>query len=46
MTKRITIMLDDDVCKKIRHIQAKMIQQTRESYSFSKAINDVLKEKL
>jgi hypothetical protein len=39
-------MLDDDVGKKIRHLQAKIIQQTKASYSFSKAINDLLKEKL
>ena len=39
-------MLDDDVGKKIRHLQARMIQQTQTSYSFSKAINDVLKGKL
>jgi len=46
LTKRITVMLDDDVDKKIRHLQAKIIQQTQTSYSFSKAINDVLKGKL
>jgi hypothetical protein len=38
-------MLDDDVSKKIRRLQAKVIQQTQASYSFSKTINDVLKEK-
>lgn len=45
MKKRITIMLDDDVNKKIRRLQAKIIQQTQTSHSFSKTINDVLKEK-
>ncbi|HEY4680837.1 MAG TPA: hypothetical protein VIH04_06190 [Nitrosarchaeum sp.] len=45
MVKRITVMLDD-VAKKIRHLQAKTIQHTHTSYSFSKAINELLKEKL
>jgi len=44
MPKRITIMLDEDLDKKIRQRQAKMIQQSQSSYSFSRAVNELLKE--
>ncbi len=46
MSKRITIMIDDDLDKKLRLRQAKMIQQNNESYSYSKAMNDVLRKAL
>ena len=36
-------MIDDDLDKKLRSRQAKMIQQTQSSYSFSKTLNDVLR---
>ncbi len=46
MTKRITIMIDDDNDKKIRFRQAKLIQQTQSSYSFSRVINEILRKAL
>ncbi len=46
MAKRVTIMLDEDLDKKIRNKQAKMIQETQSSYSFSNALNDVLRKGL
>ena len=46
MSKRITIMLDDDLDKKLRIIQAKRIRKTHRSYSFSQCLNDVLRRKL
>jgi len=46
MAERITIMLDDDVAKKLRLIQAKMIQTQSTSVSFSKVINETLKKGL
>lgn len=46
MAKRITIMLDDDLDKKLRAIQAKAIQNTNSSVSFSKTINKILRNKL
>jgi len=46
MKKRVTVMLDDDVDKKLRAKQAKYIQKTNTSYSFSRAINDTLKQAL
>jgi len=42
MAKRITIVLDDDIDKKLRLLQAKAIQNTNSSVSFSKIMNEVL----
>jgi len=46
MTKRVTIMLDDDNDKKLRVRQAKLISQEQISYSFSRVINDTLRKAL
>jgi len=45
MAKRVTIMLDDDLDKKLRVIQAKLIQSTNKSVSFSEVINETLRKK-
>lgn len=46
MSKRVTIMIEDDLDKKLRLLQAKMIQQTSSSASYSSVINEVLKKRL
>ena len=46
MSDKITIVLDDDLIKKLRLKQAKQIQKTLESVSFSKIINDILRKGL
>ena len=46
MSKRVTIMIDEDLDKKIRLRQAKMIQQKQISYSYSKTLNEVLRKSL
>jgi predicted transcriptional regulator len=46
MNKRVTIMIDDEVDKKLRIIQAKEIQSTSSSVSYSGTINKVLKNNL
>lgn len=46
MAKRITIMLDDDLNKKIRLLQSKIIQKENKSTSFSRVINYLLEERL
>ena len=46
MSKRVTIMIDDDLDKKIRLRQAKMIQQEQSSYSYSKVLNEALRKVL
>ncbi|MDH3656818.1 MAG: hypothetical protein OEM77_01610 [Nitrosopumilus sp.] len=44
MGKRITIMIDDDLNKKIRLLQAKMIQKENKSVSYSHVMNLVLQD--
>lgn len=41
---RLTIMLDDDLAAKLRTKQAKIIQNENKSCSFSKIVNDTLRE--
>ena len=44
MSKRISIMLDDDLEKKIRLLQSKEISKTMKSVSFSSTLNDVIRK--
>ena len=46
MSKRITIMIDEDVIKKLRVIQAKRIKESTKSVSFSQVINESLQKSL
>jgi len=46
MAKRITIMIDDDLDKKLRLLQAKEIQSTNSAVSYSRVINKTLRKKL
>ena len=46
MSKRVTIMIDDDLDKKLRLRQAKIISQEQVSYSYSKVINEILRKAL
>ena len=46
MAKRITIMLDDELEKKLRLKQAKLIQKTKNTVSFSQVINEVIQKGL
>lgn len=46
MGKRVTIILDDELIKKIRIRQAKLIQKSVKSVSFSKIINDLVRNGL
>jgi len=46
MSKRVTIMIDDDIDKKLRLRQAKTIQQTQTSVSYSKILNEILRKAL
>lgn len=39
-------MLDDELKKKLRLVQAKLIRNSKTSVTFSKVINDVLREGL
>ncbi len=44
MSKRVTIVLDDDLVKKLRIIQSKKIAKSRKAISFSSVINDELRK--
>ena len=44
MAERRTIMIDDDVAKKVRNLQAKKIKETARTVSFSAVINEMLRE--
>jgi len=46
MPKRVTIMLDDDLYKKLHLIQAKQISKNNEFVSYSKVINEALRRQL
>lgn len=46
MASRITIMLEDDLAKKLRIKQSRLIQETNKAMSFSQVINDTLKSNL
>ena len=46
MSKRVTIMIDEDLDKKLRLRQAKRIQQEQSSYSYSKVLNETLRKVL
>ncbi len=43
---RITIILDDNLVKKLRIIQSKKIFKSKKSVSFSKVINEELRKVL
>jgi hypothetical protein len=44
MGKRITIVLDDDLVKKLREKQAKLIKESTKSVSFSSVINQTIRK--
>ena len=46
MGRRVSIMLDVDIDKKLRLRQAKIIQQEQASYSYSRVVNDALRKVL
>ena len=46
MGKRITIVIDEDLVKKLHEIQAKQIKESTKSVSFSSVINEVIRKNL
>jgi hypothetical protein len=46
MGKRITVVLDDDLVKKLHEIQAKLIRETTKSVSFSSVLNETIRTSL
>ncbi len=43
MGKRVTVVLDDNIIKKLREKQAKLIKESTKSVSFSSVINQILR---
>jgi hypothetical protein len=46
MSKRVTILVDEDLDKKLRTLQAKKIQQYESPYSYSRVMNDCIRKSL
>ncbi len=46
MSNRVTIVIDDELMKKLRKKQAAMIQKTSKNVSFSKLITEYLEKSL
>jgi len=46
MAIRITIMIDEDLQKKLRVLQSKKIRVSRKNISFSQVINEVIQKGL
>ncbi|MCH7561788.1 MAG: hypothetical protein QQN62_07870 [Nitrosopumilus sp.] len=46
MSKRVTIVIDSDLDKKLRLRQAKIIQQKQASCSYSQVLNETLRKVL
>ena len=46
MSRRVTVMLDDEVMKKLRVKQAMMIKKSSKSVSLSKVITEILDQAL
>jgi len=43
MGKRVTIVLEDELLKKLHDIQAKLIKDSKANVSFSAVLNDTLR---
>ena len=46
MAKRVTIMIDEDIDKKLRLIQAKQISKSSSSVSYSHVLNETLRKQI
>jgi len=46
MARRVTVVLDDELVKKLRIVQSMKIRKSKKSFSFSRVINDELRKSL
>ncbi len=46
MGKRVTVVLDDNIVKKLREKQAKLIKESTKSVSFSSVINQIIRKNI
>ena len=46
MSRRVTIMIDANLDKKIRSYQSKKMEKENSNYSFSRAVNDIIRRNI
>ena len=46
MSRRVTIMIDGNLDKKIRPYQSKKMKKENSNYSFSRAVNDIIRRNI
>lgn len=46
MSRRVTIMIEGDLDKKIRLYQSKKIQKENSTYSYSRVVNDIIRRNI
>ncbi len=46
MARRVTILIDDNLDKKLRSLQAKEITKTTQYVSYSKIVNGIIRKNL
>ena len=44
MAKRVTIVMDEDIIKKLHERQAKQIKESSKSISFSSVVNEAIRK--
>ena len=44
MRKRVTVIIDDDINKKLRSLHGEKIKKSQSSISFSDVVNDILRK--
>ena len=44
MTRRVTIVMDEDIIKKLHERQAKQIKESAKSISFSSVVNETIRK--
>ena len=44
MAKRVTIVMDEDIIKKLHERQAKQIKESAKSISFSRVVNETIRK--
>lgn len=46
MGKRITVVIDEDLVKKLHEVQARQIRESGKSVSFSRVLNELVRKNL
>ena len=46
MGKRITVVIDEDLVKKLHEMQARQIRESGKSVSFSRVLNELVRKNL